>query len=260
MDACINLMRSLKIYKTVNDISLALINTINQKRLLKFYSQFIKKGDLCFDIGANLGSRTEAFLKLGARVVAVEPQDSCIEKLKKKYGNNKEVTLIKEAVGDSLGMGELMISDTHTVSTMSKKWIDSLKSSNMFFVPTEAFEWQTSKKIEVTTLDKLIKEFGRPAFCKIDVEGYEYEVLRGLTQPIEVISFEFMPTQEFILSAIDTVKHLASIGKVEFNYAVGESTKLVLKKWVGSDEISSILSDLPKKISVFGDIYARFIS
>jgi len=260
MDICINLMRSLRIYKVIYNISLVLINTVNRKKLLKFYSRFIKKDDLCFDIGANYGMRTEIFLKLGARVVAVEPQDACTQELEKKYGSNKRVILVKKAISDKQGEEELMISDSHTLSSMSKEWINSIKSSDMFFVSTQAFRWQKSAKVQVTTLNHLIKEYGKPAFLKIDVEGYEYKVLKSLSEPIKVISFEFTPTQVFILSAINIVKHLASIGEVKFNYSFGESISLVLNEWVGPDEISNILLNLPKKTHISGDIYARFIS
>ena len=260
MDICINLMRSLRIYKVIYNISLVLMNAVNRKKLLKFYSRFVKKDDLCFDIGANFGWRTEIFLKLGARVVAVEPQDACMQELQKKYGNNKRVILIKKAISDSHGEEELMISDSHTLSSMSKEWIDSIKSSDMFFVSTQAFSWQKSAKVQVTTLNQLIKEYGKPAFCKIDVEGYEYKVLKSLSEPIRVVSFEFTPTQEFILLAINTIEHLASIGEVKFNYSFGESISLVLNEWVGPDDISNILSNLPKRTPISGDIYARFIS
>ena len=259
MDICINLMRSLRIYKVIYNISLVLINAVNRKKLLKFYSRFIKKDDLCFDIGANYGRRTEIFLKLGARVVAVEPQYACTQELEKKYGNNKRVILVKKAISDNYGEEELMISDSHTLSSMSKEWINSIKSSDMFFVSTQAFSWQKSAKVKVTTLNHLIKEYGKPAFLKIDVEGYEYKVLKSLSEPIKMISFEFTPTQVFILSAINIVEHLASIGEVKFNYSFGESISLVLNEWVGPDEISNILLNLPKKTPISGDIYARFI-
>ena len=260
MDICINLLRSLRIYKIIYNISLVLINAFNRKKLLKFYSRFIKKDDLCFDIGANYGRRTEIFLKLGARVVAVEPQYTCTQELEKKYGNNKRVILVKKAISDNYGEEELMISDSHTLSSMSKEWINSIKSSDMFFVSTQAFSWQKSAKVQVTTLNHLIKEYGKPAFCKIDVEGYEYKVLKSLSEPIKVVSFEFTPTPVFILSAINTVEHLASIDEVKFNYSFGESISLVLNEWVGPEEISNILLNLSEKTPISGDIYARFIS
>jgi hypothetical protein len=101
MDVCINLMRSVKIYKVIYNISLALVHALNRKKLLKFYSRFIKKDDLCFNIGANSGRITEIFLKLGVRVVVVEPQDACIKELQKKYGDNERVILVKKAISDN---------------------------------------------------------------------------------------------------------------------------------------------------------------
>ena len=256
---CVNLVRFLRLYNTIYTISLVLANIINRRKLIKFYSQFIAKGDLCFDIGANIGSRTEVFLRLGAKVVSVEPQSICMKKLKKKYSSNKQVSLIHQAVSDFEGEEVIMISNAHTVSSMSQEWIDSLKASDMFFVATSAFQWQKSAKVKVTTLDKLLQEYGKPAFCKIDVEGYEYKVLKGLSKAVGTISFEFTPTKEFIDSARNIVKHLATIGEVKFNYSLGASTTLALENWVNPGAISKILPTLPQKTSFCGDIYAKFI-
>jgi FkbM family methyltransferase len=256
---CVNLVRFLRLYHVIYTTSLVLANIINRRKLIKFYSQFITKGDLCFDIGANIGSRTEVFLRLGAKVVSVEPQNNCMKKLRRKYGNNEQVSLIHQAVSDFEGEEEIMVSNAHTVSSMSQEWIDSLKASDMFFVATSAFQWQKYAKVKVTTLDKLVQEHGKPVFCKIDVEGYEYKVLKGLSKSIGTISFEFTPTKEFIDSAMNTVKHLATIGEVRFNYSLGESMTLALENWVGHEAISKIIPTLSKKTSFCGDIYAKFI-
>jgi len=258
LTVCVNLARFLRLYNAIYTISLVLTNIINRKKLIKFYSQFITKGDLCFDIGANIGSRTEVFLRLGAEVVSVEPQNICMRKLRKKYDSNKKVSLIHQAVSDFEGEEEIMISNSHVVSSMSQEWINSLKASDMFFVSTSAFRWQKSVKVKVTTLDKLIQEYGKPAFCKIDVEGYEYKVLKGLTKSVGTISFEFTPTKEFINSAMDIVKHLETVAEVNFNYSLGESMTLALKEWVNAEAILKILPTLSQKTSFCGDIYARF--
>ena len=79
-----------------------------KKRLQKmvgFYSGFIKKGDMCFDVGANLGDRTEAFLKLGAKVVVVEPQEDCIKTLKDKFGDNENVFIVPKALDKAVAAG-----------------------------------------------------------------------------------------------------------------------------------------------------------
>ncbi len=258
MDALIYSARVLKIYNPIYSASISIINFLNRRKFIKFYSRFIKKDYLCFDIGANLGSRTDIMLELGARVVAVEPQQNCIEKLEKKYRGNDRVFLVPKAVGGVNSKGRLLLSDAHTISSMSTDWINSLKSSDMFFVSSSAFEWQESIEVQIITLNQLIEEYGKPDFCKIDVEGYEYEVLKVLSQPINFISFEFTPTREFIMLAMKTVKHLSTIGRVGFNYTTGESISFGLKNWVGPEEMLRILPSLPEKISICGDIYARF--
>ena len=80
-----------------------------------------------------------------------------------------------------------------------------------------------------------------------------------MSKPIDAVSFEFTPTQEFVLIAIDTIKHLTTIGRVMFNYSLGESTTLVLEEWVKPEKISNILLTLPQKTFIWGDIYAKFI-
>ncbi len=252
----INLLRKLGVYKYIYNTSLSFIDIFNRKKLIKFYSRFINKEDLVFDIGANIGSMVDIFLRLGARVIAVEPQSKCMAKLKKKYGNNKKVTLINKAISDIEGYATIMISDSHTISSMSKKWMNNLKSGDIFFGETSVFNWQKRREVKTLTLDKLIEEYGKPSFCKIDVEGYENKVIKGLSVPIKGISFEFTPTEEFILSAIDIVKHLSSMADYRFNYSIGETVNLALGKWVGAKVFNNILKNLPSKVFVCGDIYA----
>lgn len=233
-------------------ISPKYIRNIHHKReMFRFYSQFVNKGDLCFDVGANLGNRTEIFLKLGANVIAIEPQDICMLKLRKKYKNNRRVTLIQKALGDKEGKREFMLGNDHTLSSMSKGWKNSVIASNRF--PTS--RWDKTVVVPVTTLDKLIEEYGKPIFCKIDVEGFEFQVLKGLSQPIKALSFEFTP--EFVDSTINSIKYLSNMGEVQFNYSVGESMRLALPKWVKPEKICEICLSLPDK-TIFGDIYAKF--
>lgn len=251
----VQLFRLYETAKTVKDwLSTINLKSIHRRReMLRFYSQFINEGDLCFDVGVNLGNRTEIFLKLGASVVAIEPQDICMQRLRKKFGNNRRVTLVQKALGDKEGEGEFFLSNAYTISSMSKEWINSVKASGRF----SAYQWQKTVIVPVTTLEKIMEEYGKPIFCKIDVEGFEFHVLKGLSQPIKTISFEFTP--EFIDSAINSIKYLSTIGRVQFNYSVEESMCLSLSKWVEPEEICKVLLSLPDN-TIFGDIYARFIN
>ena len=79
-----------------------------RRRMMSFYRQFIREGDLCFDVGANIGNRTEVFLKLGASVVAIEPQADCMKGLQRKFGRNANVTLLQKGLGEKPGQKELL--------------------------------------------------------------------------------------------------------------------------------------------------------
>jgi FkbM family methyltransferase len=252
-------LRFLGLYNIVYTTVLSISNILSRRKLMRHYSKFVSEGDLCFDIGANLGNRTRVFLELGATVIAVEPQDSCMKKLQRKYKNNSKVILIRGALGSKEGEGNLMLSNSHTVSSMSKEWINCVRNSDMFFTSTSAFQWNKNVTVPVTTLDKLIEKYGSPAMCKIDVEGFEHEVIKGLSQSIKMISFEFTPTQNFVSQAIKSVEHLSSIGDVQFNYSFGETMTFAMDEWVSGSKINEILLSIPSKTAFSGDIYARFI-
>jgi len=256
----VKLLRFFRLYNAVYVTVLFISNVLSRRKLLRFYSQYVNEGDLCFDIGANIGNRIGVFLKLGATVVAVEPQNSCMRKLLKKYGNNNKVFLVHKALGSREGKGNLILSNSHTVSSMSEEWIDCVRDSDMFFTSTSAFQWHENVTVPVTTLDKLIRKYGSPAVCKIDVEGFEYQVIKGLSQPAEMISFEFTPTPKLINQSIESIKHLSTIGNVQFNYSFGESMILALPEWVDDGKICNILLSIPYKTAFSGDIYARFIA
>src|SRR5271157_163822 len=149
----------------------------------EFYSQFMSSKDVVFDIGANIGNRTRVFAELAGLVVAVEPQESCWEVLKTEFGGNRRVIPIREAAGAKEGTGYLQLSGV--LSSLSPSWIDAVKKSGRF----SCHSWGDPYPVGMTTLDRLIKIFGVPSFVKIDVEGYEFEVLKGLSSPVGALSY-----------------------------------------------------------------------
>jgi FkbM family methyltransferase len=220
--------------------------------MLKFYTQFVSDGDLCFDVGANIGNRTRIFLKLGCNVVAVEPQEECIRMLRSLYRKKQQLIIISQALGASEGIAELMVSNASTISSFSKEWIESVRQSGRF----SEYKWQKRQNVPLTTLDNLILEYGAPKFIKIDVEGFEYEVIKGLSRPVNVISFEFVP--EILAPTFGCIQHLQTLGDICFNYSLGETMRLMLDEWVSSREIVEIISGYEAS-NVFGDVYARFV-
>jgi FkbM family methyltransferase len=229
-------------------------NKIIKEKYLSFYRQFINKGDLCFDIGGNVGRRTEIFLKLGATVVTAEPHDGCMKELQMVFGKNKKVTLIHKALGEKEGFFEMMtITEVTQISSLSQNWVNILHASDKYE------KYDKTVKVPVTTLDLLIQQFGIPVFCKIDVEGFEEEVLKGLTQPIRMVSFEFHSHSGVIDSTINCIKYLSMMGRVHYNYSLEESVTWNLPEWVESEEIcGELLSMADAKNYHGGDVYARF--
>src|SRR6185295_2427543 len=140
----------------------------------RLYAQFMKPGDLVFDVGSHVGDRIAAFRRLGARVVACEPQPALVTLLRLIYGRDKTIKIVPVAVGRAAGEIDLKINvDNPTVSTASPDFVKASAGAPGW----EGQNWDKTVKVPMTTLDALIARHGVPAFIKIDVEGFEAEAL-----------------------------------------------------------------------------------
>jgi FkbM family methyltransferase len=226
--------------------------TPQDQRMMEFYSEFLPSDSLCFDVGSNMGNRVKIFLKLKARVIAIEPQEICNSVVRAAFGKDPRLTVLQKALGEKPGEGELMITDTTTLSTLSNEWVNAVKQSGRF----AEFLWTQKQVVPMTTLDALIDEYGLPTFIKIDVEGYEFEVIKGLSRPVHTISLEFTP--EYIDGTLSCINRLEELGDIRLNYSCGENMRVVLDNWVTSTEMKAILAELRNDTHLFGDVYVRF--
>ena len=97
------------------------------------------------------------------------------------------------------------------INTFSDKWRKTLSETEVFS-GLGKFEFGQSRQVELTTLDLLIAEFGIPDYIKIDVEGFEVQVLRGLSMPVGVVSFECnLPI--FLSETVECIRHLVSLDR-----------------------------------------------
>jgi FkbM family methyltransferase len=217
----------------------------------RLYAQFVRAGDLVFDIGAHVGDRTASFRRLGARVVAVEPQPALAKTLRLLYGRDLQVTIEEVAIGRQRGSLEININiDNPTVSTGSGEFIAAAADAPGW----KDQAWTKRLLVPLTTLDELIARHGTPAFIKIDVEGFEAEALHGLSQPAPALSFEFTTIQRDVARAC--IARCTSLGYRWFNAALGESQALMHTEWIDADAVAAWLAALPPEANS-GDIYAR---
>ena len=217
----------------------------------RLYSGFVRPGDLVFDVGAHVGDRVGAFRRLGARVIAIEPQPALVRTLKLIYGRDRAVAIEAVAVGREAGLIDLRLNvDNPTVSTASEAFMLAARGA----VGWEGQAWTRSIQVRVMTLDAMIARHGMPAFIKIDVEGFEAEALAGLSRPVPALSFEFTTIQGDV--AIDCLSRCAALGYTGYNAMLGESHALVHLDWVSADAIAAWLEALPHAANS-GDIYAR---
>jgi FkbM family methyltransferase len=232
------------------------LRRVVRRDIAKLYCQFISPGDLCFDIGANIGEVSQVMLDLGARVVAVEPQSESVQALRKRFAGNQSFTLVPEAAGAAAGSGELMVCALSYCSTMSSEFVEAVTESGR--LPRDTFHWDEVREVPVTTIDELIQRYGIPVFTKIDVEGLEAEVMKGCSHKLKMVSLEFTP--ERLQPALDCVEMLEQLGDVEFNYAVESEWTLRLPQWVSGNELAKQLQTTHFRIvtSPAGDLYARF--
>jgi FkbM family methyltransferase len=217
----------------------------------RLYREFLGAGDLAFDVGAHVGNRSRCWSRLGARVVAVEPQPQLAAWLRWQFGSDPNVTVVEGALGAAPGTATLHSSRAHpTVATLSPGWIERMQHTGSF----TRVAWRDRREVSLSTLDALIARHGRPRFCKIDVEGFEAEVLRGLSQALPALSFEYLPAASGI--ALDAVARVCELGAYRFNVATGERARWLWPEWRGPSELEAWLAKRGAADDS-GDVYAR---
>jgi FkbM family methyltransferase len=222
----------------------------HMRAMVTFYQHFIKPGDLVFDVGAHVGDRTRAFLRLGCKVVAVEPQAALAHLLKLRYARNRKVEIVTAALSDGAPTVNLRVNKANpSVSTASDDFVRAAAAG----APGWQHQvWDYATEVPALTLDRLIARYGNPAFTKIDVEGFEDRVLAGLSEPLTALSFEFTTLQRQV--ALRALEQLRCLGQYRFNACLGESWQYTFATLQTGEDVASWLEALPFEANS-GDIY-----
>ena len=239
--------------------------TVADKRIIEdrreqteFYRKLLvgfRKGDLVFDVGANFGYKVDIFLRMNATVVAVEPDNLNQEILKQKFFKyrlkKKPVIIVGKAVSDKSSIQKMWIDKPGSaLNTLSTKWADTLREDENRFGQRHNFgEW---KDIETVSLEQLVTEHGLPFFIKIDVEGHELSVLKGMSQPVPYLSFE-VNLPEFRQEGLECVQVLGRLApEGQFNFSPDCRRGLAQERWLSIGEMSTVLNSCTdESIEVF---------
>jgi FkbM family methyltransferase len=140
---------------------------------------------LLFDIGANRGDATVAGLNKGYKVIALEPAPRIFKQLASVFIYNSNVIPLKVAVSDEDNNRVTFYeAEEDGLSTLNKDW---LTSDDMPYAG-KGFRTISANTI---TVDTLVKLYGVPDLMKIDVEGAEWSVFKGITQKYGALTFEW---------------------------------------------------------------------
>lgn len=231
------------------------------ERRTAFYAQFLGVGDLAFDIGANVGHHAAAMREAGALVITVEPQADCARILRRRFapraGVASRVEIVASAVGEKEGDVVLHTTQSSLIATASPEFIRATHESGRF----GDYTYTGSRTVKMLTLDTLVAVYGAPTFIKLDVEGYEYPALCGLSRrprALRTLSFEFTP--EFMDSTHRCLERLGTLGATEAAYVVNDAMAFACHGWMPLELITQDLRQFLGDTKAFGDVFVRWTS
>jgi FkbM family methyltransferase len=216
----------------------------------KFYGVLLPRDALVFDIGANVGSYSAIFSSLGAKVVALEPNADCLRHIQLSYADAR-IEAIQAVAGPQDGLATLSLSDERDdISSLSKDWIAAIQREHDDYRGL----WSKEVTVPMLKLDTLIGRYGVPYFIKIDVEGFEEQVLDGLSTQPSLLSFEF--NTAYLDATLRCLEKELFISKSLFNFAMGDPVSLELATWVTREQFAQTLGAMGKG-DRYGDIFVK---
>ena len=207
------------------------------------WETLVHPGDLVFDVGAGDGATTDRLVARGARVICVEAHPTRASALRERYGVAR--------CGGRLGPAGAAAANAPVVV------VDMGLANRTGRIPTSV----PGVAIQLTTLDEMIRAFGPPRYCRIDVGGDPESILDGLsvaTEPvIPLLSFEFKAAR--IENMRRALERLTRLGYRRFNWCRAPRAELVGPAWRGArDLLDEIVreSAVQGAVSLRGDLFA----
>lgn len=215
-------------------------------RAESFLRPFVAAGALCFDVGANVGQVSGVLLRLGARVVAVEPNPDAVLALRLAFGWTRRLRVVRAAVTDRPGTSTLYRGAESPLSTTAERMREWVREVDPVIAGSR---WTNSIAVDATTMDRLASEYGSPAFAKVDVEGGEPEVLRGMSFAPRLVQFEYVPSLGSDLT--ECVRRFGELAGSDASGSVSPANQYSPGAWVDLDTLSAELARTHSTSDVF---------
>ena len=207
------------------------------RRMTSFYGNIVAPGDLTFDIGSHLGNRARVLAKLGCKVIAVEPHPYLATYLRNKFAEIGNVIVEEVAVSETPGEATLYSTAGNlTISSLNVEWPDLLHG-----VRPHHIGFSERHMVRTITIEQLIEKYGVPRYCKIDIEGLDVAVLKSLSHPIAVVSFEHLPS--LFEKTVEAIEILEKLAPYRFNFFAKEAHVFRLANAVRGPELLDALTD-----------------
>ena len=186
---------------------------------------------ILFDVGANRGDAVFAGMQNGySKIIALEPAPIIYKQLVANFLYDSRVIPLKLAVSDSINQTiEFYEAEEDGLSTINKDWLTSET------MPYKGKPFRTIKANTIT-IDKLVEIYGSPDLIKIDVEGAEWSVFKGMTKHHGTLTFEW--TQETIKDHEDQIQYLKNLGYKEVGPQFIEHHLTKPKNWYPIEKFS----------------------
>ena len=205
---------------------------------------------LLFDIGANRGLYTDANIDKYDTCILIEANPTLCEFLEDKYKTNSKIQ-VEHCIVSSTPVDTFYISNADTISTADVDWI---KNSRF----TKNYNWRPIQGMPTYSIDDLVQKYGTPSFLKIDVEGYEYNVIKSITQKYCPLNFEWAEEkkEELLL----TLEYLRTLGYTQFALQEedGYTYDVPQESWTSFEAFSSFMQTycVPSRKEKWGMIWA----
>ena len=219
-----------------------IVDGIRENYITESWQKEINSGDIIVDIGANIGYYALLEAKLTGekgKVYAIEPIPDNITLLKKSIdiNNYKNIDIYQLAIGNSNGNAPIYVGKARNLSSM--RMVDSYAEQGGYIDKID---------VKLITLDEFLKDKPSPNVVRMDTEGYEYEIIRGMSQTLA----KRLPMKMFIEFHFDIIGKEKSLELLTILQTNGfEISDATIEEWiVGSHQhkfIAHIVSYLAKK-------------